>query len=145
VVGAADEPDAGHQADANRRETVGDILERVVADKLDQSRLDGLRLIGVDEVSYGAEHKFLTRVADHEKPRIVWGRRAVTPPACRPSFDRLADEQKASIQAVSIDMSAGYENAIRTPEGVRTPRSASTLPHRPARQQGSRPAWWARS
>ena len=28
-------------------------------------------------------------------------------------FDQLTDEQKASIQAVSIDMSAGYEKAIR--------------------------------
>ena len=33
-------------------------------------------------------------------------------------FDGLTDEQKASIRAVSIDMSAGYENAIRAPEGV---------------------------
>ena len=33
-------------------------------------------------------------------------------------FDGLTDEQKASIKAVSIDMSAGYENAIRAPEGV---------------------------
>ena len=33
-------------------------------------------------------------------------------------FDGLTDEQKASIRAVSIDISAGYENAIRAPEGV---------------------------
>ena len=39
--------------------TVGTILARVVADKLDRHRLDGLVFIGVDEVSYGAEHKFL--------------------------------------------------------------------------------------
>ena len=38
--------------------TVGKILARVVADKLDSGRLDGLRFIGADEVSYGAEHKF---------------------------------------------------------------------------------------
>ena len=33
-------------------------------------------------------------------------------------FDGLTVEQKASIKAVSIDMSAGYENAIRAPKGV---------------------------
>ena len=33
-------------------------------------------------------------------------------------FDQLTAEQKASIKAVSIDMSAGYENAIRAREGV---------------------------
>ncbi|MDQ2897548.1 MAG: transposase family protein [Actinomycetota bacterium] len=48
-------------------ETVGNILARVVAEKL-----HGLRLIGVDEVSYGADHKFLTCVADHQTGAIVW-------------------------------------------------------------------------
>ena len=94
-------------------ESVGKILERVVADKLDQGRLDGLVQIGVDEVSYGADHKFLTCVADHQKPRIVWaapGRNAHT---LQGLFAQLTEEQKASIKAVSIDMSAGYEKAIR--------------------------------
>ena len=99
-------------------ESVGKILERVVADKLDHGRLDGLAWIGCDEVSYGADHKFLTCVADHSKGRIVWaapGRNAQTLQAF---FDSLTDEQKASIKAVSIDMSAGYEKAIRSQDGV---------------------------
>jgi transposase len=94
-------------------ESVGKILERVVADKLDQGRLDGLVQIGVDEVSSGADHTFLTCVADHQKPRIVWaapGRNAHT---LQGFFAQLTEEQKASIKAVSIDMSAGYEKAIR--------------------------------
>ena len=94
-------------------ESVGKILERVVADKLDQGRLDGLVQIGVDEVSYGADHKFLTCVADHQKPRIVWaapGRNAHT---LQGFFAQLTEEQKASIKAVLIDMPAGYEKAIR--------------------------------
>jgi transposase len=94
-------------------ESVAKILERVVSDKLDRGRLDGLVWIGCDEVSYGADHKFLTCVADHQKGRIVWaapGRNATTLQAF---FDGLSDEQKASIKAVSIDMSAGYEKAIR--------------------------------
>jgi hypothetical protein len=36
-------------------ETVGKILARVVAEKLPAGRLDGLALLGVDEVSYGAD------------------------------------------------------------------------------------------
>ncbi len=93
--------------------SVGSILERVVADKLDRGRLDGLVWIGCDEVSYGAEHKFLTCVADHQQGRIVWaapGRNAKTLQAF---FDGLTDEQRSSIKAVSIDMSVGYEKAIR--------------------------------
>jgi len=93
--------------------SVGKILARVVADKLDRGRLDGLVMIGCDEVSYASEHRFLTGVADHDTGGVVWaapGRNAATLQAF---FDELTDEQKASIQAVSIDMSAGYEKAIR--------------------------------
>ncbi|MGZ6670465.1 MAG: ISL3 family transposase [Solirubrobacteraceae bacterium] len=99
-------------------ETVGKILARVVAEKLDRDRLDGLSLIGVDEVSYGADHKFLTCVADHETGGIVWATEGRNAASLQAFFDGLTDEQKASIRAVSIDMSAGYEKAIRAPEGV---------------------------
>jgi transposase len=99
-------------------ETVGKIVTRVVAEKLPGGRLDGLELIGVDEVSYGADHKFLTCVADHEKGSIVWATEGRNAASLQAFFDGLTDEQKASIKAISIDMSAGYENAIRAPEGV---------------------------
>jgi transposase len=99
-------------------ETVGNILERVVADTLDLGRLDGLQFIGVDEVSYGAEHKFLTCVADHERSRIVWAAEGRNAASLQAFFDGLTDEQKASIKAVSIDMSAGYEKVIRSEQGV---------------------------
>jgi len=99
-------------------ETVGNILERVVAEKLDRGRLDGLELIGCDEVNYGADHKFLTCVADHQSGGIVWAAPDRNAASLQAFFDQLTDEQKASIKAVSIDMSAGYEKAIRAPEGV---------------------------
>lgn len=92
--------------------SVGKILTRVVADRLDRGRLDGLVMLGVDEVSYAAEHRFLTCVANHQTGGVVWaapGRNAQT---LQGFFDELTAEQKASIQAVSIDMSAGYEKAI---------------------------------
>jgi hypothetical protein len=53
-------------------ETVGKIVARVVAEKLPSGRLDGLALIGVDEVSYGADHTFLNSVVDHERGAIAW-------------------------------------------------------------------------
>jgi len=93
-------------------ETVGNILKRVVAEKLPAGRLDDRALIGVDEVSYRADHRFLTCVANHETDAIVWateGRNAVSLQAF---FAGLTDQQKASIRAVSIDMPAGYEKAI---------------------------------
>jgi len=93
-------------------ETVGNILARVVAEKLPAGRLDGLELIGVDEVSYGADHRFLTCVANHETGGIVWATEGRNAASLQTFFDGLTDQQKASIRAVSIDMSAGYEKAI---------------------------------
>jgi transposase len=98
--------------------SVGNILARVVADKLDRARLDGLVMLGVDEVSHGSGHRFLTCVADHQTGGVVWaapGRNAQT---LQGFFDELTGEQKATITAVSIDMSAGYEKAIRSPDGL---------------------------
>jgi transposase len=99
-------------------ETVGSILERVVAEMLDQGRLDGLVFIGVDEVSYGADHKFLTCVADHGGGGIVWAAPGRNAASLQAFFDGLTPDQKASIKAVSIDMSAGYEKAIRAEQGL---------------------------
>ena len=99
-------------------QTVGNILARVVAERFPAGRLDGLELIGVDEVSYGADHKFLTCVANHDSGGIVWATEGRNANSLQAFFDALTDEQKASIRAVSIDMSAGYEKAIRSPNGV---------------------------
>jgi transposase len=67
-------------------DSVGRIVERVVADQLDADRLRGLVKIGVDEISYRKGQRYLTTVADHHSGRIVWsapGRNAQTP--CRTS------------------------------------------------------------
>jgi transposase len=93
-------------------DSVGRIVARVVSEHLDQRRLDGLIAIGVDEISYRRHHRYLTSVVDHEAGVIVWcspGRNAETLQAF---FDELG-ERKQSIKAVSIDMSGGYEKAIR--------------------------------
>jgi len=93
-------------------DTVGRIVARVVADHLDEKRLSGLVAIGVDEISYRRHHRYLTSVVDHHAGAIVWcapGRNAAT---LQRFFDQLGD-RRHSIRAVSIDMSGGYEKAIR--------------------------------
>jgi transposase len=92
-------------------DTVGTIVERVVADRLDHHRLDRLVAIGVDEISYRRGQRYLTTVVDHQTGAIVWcapGRNAAT---LQQFFDLLGD-RKHSIRAVSIDMSGGYQQAI---------------------------------
>lgn len=53
-------------------EAVDAIVTRVVADHLDDARLDQLYRIGVDEISYKRGRKFLTIVADHDTGNVVW-------------------------------------------------------------------------
>ena len=92
---------------------VGHIVSRVVADHLDECRLQGLVAIGCDEISYRRGYRYLTSVVDHQTGAIVWcaaGRNAAT---LQGFFDELG-ERKQTIRAVSIDMSGGYEKAIRT-------------------------------
>jgi transposase len=93
-------------------DTVGRIVARVVADRLDERRLAGLIAVGVDEISYRRGQRYLTSVVDHRSGAIVWcaaGRNAQTLQAF---FDELGD-RRTTIRAVSIDMSGGYEKAIR--------------------------------
>ncbi len=93
-------------------ETVGRIVRRVVRDHLDEERLRGLVMIGVDEVSWRRRHRYLTTVCDHVSGGVVWvaeGRSAAT----LQGFFDLLGEEKVTIRAVSIDMSGGYEKAVR--------------------------------
>ena len=82
--------------------TVGTILARVVADKLDRQRLDGLVFIGVDEVSYGAEHRFLTCVADHQAGSIVWATEGRNADSLQAFFD-WAHRRAESVDQGGLD------------------------------------------
>jgi transposase len=93
-------------------DTVGRIIERVVSDQLDETRLAGLVAIGVDEISYRRGRRYLTCVADHATGAVIWARPGRNAATLQAFFDELGD-RKRSIRAVSIDMSAGYENAVR--------------------------------
>jgi transposase len=92
--------------------TIGPIVERVVADRLDQRRLEALVAIGVDEISYRRHHRYLTTVADHRTGAIVWCAPGRNSPTLRGFFAELGDG-KDSIRAVSIDMSGEDQRAIR--------------------------------
>jgi hypothetical protein len=53
--------------------TDGRIIGRVVEERsAEVDRLDGLRKIGIDEVSFRRGQRYLTVVVDHETARVVW-------------------------------------------------------------------------
>ncbi len=93
-------------------DTVGSIVERVVGDHLDARRLEGLVMIGCDEISYRRGQRYLTTVADHATGAIVWAKPGRNAQTLQAFFDDLGD-RRASIRAVSIDMNGSYEKAIR--------------------------------
>lgn len=93
--------------------TVGAILTRVVDERLDPKRFQGLRHIGVDEFSYRKRHRYLTVVVDHDRRRVVWAHEGRTSATLKRFFDLLGPEGRASIEVVTMDMAGGYIKAVR--------------------------------
>lgn len=93
--------------------TVGKIIQRVVAAQLgDVDRLDNLRVIGVDEISYRRHHEYITVVVDHERGVVVWAAKGKSADTLKQFFDALGPQRLAMLESVTIDMSAAYIKAI---------------------------------
>ena len=103
--------------------SVGKILARVVADKLDRGRLDGLMMIGCDEVSNGADRRFLTCVADHATGGVVWA--APGPQRRHPAgLLRPAHRQAALLDQGGLDR---HERRLREGDHPGGPRRTGLL------------------
>ncbi len=93
-------------------EAVANIVSRVVADHIDDSRLDELYRIGVDEIFYRKAHRFLTVVADHDRDgSVVWAKEGRKAETLKAFYHELGDERKARLQAVSLDLGLAYAQA----------------------------------
>lgn len=95
--------------------TVGRIVRRVVDHKLDtgRDRLDDLRHIGIDELSYRRHHEYVTVVVDHERGVVIWSSKGKNAETVQGFFDELGPERSAQIESVTIDMSNAYISAVR--------------------------------
>ena len=89
-------------------EAVDHIVDRVVLEHIDDTRLNGLLRIGVDEVSYKRGHRYLTIVADHDTGRVVWVGKHRTKQAFEAFFDALGPTRTEAIEAISLDGSSVY-------------------------------------
>lgn len=95
--------------------TVGRIITRVLGEVLDPGRLDDLFVIGVDEVAWRKGQSYLTLVSSHTRAQVVWGAQGRDAATLDDFFTELGPERSAAVQAVSMDMSAGYEKSVRKP------------------------------
>ena len=93
--------------------TVGSIAERLVTEHLHEDRFENLRRIGVDEISYRHNHHYLTVVMDHDRNRVIWVGVGKSGDTLGEFFEELGPERAGCVELASIDMSAGYEKAIR--------------------------------
>ena len=102
--------------------TVGSIITRVWADTAGQVDLfAGLRRIGIDEISYKRNHKYLTVVVDHDTGRLVWAGVGRDKATVRTFFDALGPQRSAQITHVSADGATWISEVVaeRCPDAVR--------------------------
>lgn len=92
--------------------TVGSIIERIVAERLDEGRLDGVRVIGIDEFGYRKRHRYLTVVVDHDRRSVVWVARGNAAASLEGLFTRLGESGCAGVESVTMDMAGGYLKAV---------------------------------
>jgi transposase len=94
-------------------DTVGRIISRVCGDQLDPDRLHNLFEIGIDEVSWRKQHRYLTLVADHIRGQIVWGTEGNSQAAADRFFAELGKYRSHAIEVISLDMGPGYAKSAR--------------------------------
>lgn len=92
--------------------TVGTIVERIVEERLDPQRLDGLLVIGIDEISYRRHHRYLTLVLDHLERRIVWAGKGKKSETLSRFFTELGAERTKELTHITLDLSAAFNEAV---------------------------------
>jgi len=91
---------------------VKNLLKEALRKRFGRPRLKGLRLLAIDEISIGRGHRYLTVVMDLETGAVVFIGKGKGANALAPFWKRLK-RAGARIEAVAIDMSQAYMNAVR--------------------------------
>lgn len=93
--------------------TVGAIVTRVVADAHHRADpLEGLRRIGIDEISYKKGHRYLIVVVDHDTGRLVWAAPGRDKATLKRFFDALGKSRCARLREVSADGAEWITNVV---------------------------------
>ena len=96
-------------------DTVFRAVDHAVRWGLEHRNLDGIRSIGVDELSWKKGHKYLTVVyqIDHGCRRLLHVAKDRTARSFHAFFDMLGDERSKSIAFVASDMWKAFCNVVR--------------------------------
>jgi transposase len=102
--------------------SVRGIVERVADEaRRDVDLLDGLRRIGIDEISHRKGQRYLTVVVDHHTGRLVWAAAGRDRKTVLAFFDALGEERCKQLELVSCDMASWISGPVaeRCPNAVR--------------------------
>ena len=97
-------------------DTVKNLDKGCLAEQLPPLRpdlLEGLRLIGVDEVARAKGHDYLTLVYDMVSGDLLWIKEGRTAEVFGEFLQALSAECAAGIEAVAMDMGLAYQSAVR--------------------------------
>jgi transposase len=93
-------------------DTIKDILKRDLSRRFAKPKLKHLRSLAIDEIAVAKGHRYLTVVMDLESGAVVFVGDGKGADALKPFWKRLRPSG-AKIEAVAMDMSGGYQAAVR--------------------------------
>ncbi|MEK6815926.1 MAG: ISL3 family transposase [Nitrospirota bacterium] len=100
---------------------VAAMVARLIRWYSERPRRRALRVIGVDEVSYGkGQQKYLTVVWDHEAGEVVWVGQGRDQATLERFYAQLGRRRCAKLRVVTMDMYQGYIQATRAAAGQAT-------------------------
>lgn len=95
-------------------QTVKDIDKASLQEKLGPPDVQGVTVLAMDEFALRKGHCYATVVVDPSTKRVLWVGQGRTREDVRPFFQLLGEAGCQAIQAVVMDMSAAYEEEVKT-------------------------------
>jgi transposase len=105
-------------------DTIKDIQKRYLTKKFSRPSLKDLRYMAIDEIAVRKGHQYLTVVLDLESGAVIFAGDGKGAEALDPFWKRL-NRSQAMVEAVAIDMSPAYMNAVMS----HLPRAAIVFDH----------------
>jgi transposase len=94
-------------------ESAHELMKRAVERGLEHRQLDQLKHLGMDEKSFKRGHSYITLLTDLEQSRVVEVVEDRTTEAAGKLWDSLSPEQKATVEAVAVDMWAPFIQTVQ--------------------------------
>lgn len=93
-------------------DVVKEIAKRNLRRRYRRPRLKGVRRIAIDEIAVGKGHRYLSIVLDLERGVVLFVGKGKGSQALTPFWKRVYQCKQCKIQAVAIDMSPAYIQAV---------------------------------